>query len=399
MFKSEIAGLARKAQKGNPKAFEELCAREAERIFMTAFGILGNRSDAEDAAQETILKIYQHIGSLKDPAAVDVWIMRIARNVCYDMLAGTIPEKNILDFDEAAGQIAEEDMAFIPEQYAVDSDLRKQLMEIVMGLPKKRRETIFMYYYDDMSTKEIASLTGTNVNTVTANLARARGMIRKVLDEQEAQGASLAFGAMAMAPAPASAATLGSVLKQSAAELFSPEVQTALHRQWMHAIHHVALPKAAATAAAAAAAHGAAATHIAVSVAVSAGIFAGAAYTAAQYDAAETGDADRTTTSIVQMDYGAQVEGEIVFAGGECDCGHLNPAAAHLVEREIAVAQATWDIKDTQTGQTLGAGTGTNVPGGLSDIGADGQYLLTFHAKDADGNIYSVERPFEIKTA
>jgi RNA polymerase sigma-70 factor (ECF subfamily) len=380
MVNQDIVKLAKKARRGDVRAFEELCARKSENILFNALGILGNQQDAEDAAQETILQMYRSIGQLKTPEAVEVWILQIVRSKCYRILARRKPQDVELDAEDELREIADES-DFLPEQYAEDSALQKELLDIVLGLPQKRREAVFLFYYDDLSVKEIAKLTGTNINTVTSNLTRARTMIKEKLirDSENRADADLLYKG-------AGATVLGGALKGAAPNAFPPETVAAFNGKWQAAIHGMRPLYSPAK-------------HIAqMAVAgVSAGVvFLGLVTGVVHYGASADETATASYTTTVQ---GADVEGLILFTDGDCACGHLNPHGARLGEPEIPVVQADWTITNLASNAVVSAGTGTVVSGeieGLESQAGNGRYQLTFHIKDADGNIYKAERIFEI---
>ncbi|MDR0875253.1 MAG: hypothetical protein LBN12_03460, partial [Clostridiales Family XIII bacterium] len=99
MAKPEIINLARDAARGRKGAFDELCRRKQRDIAFAAYTMLGNYHDAEDAAQETILTMYRYIGKLKAPEAIDVWIEKIVRNRCSEILKKRTGRKDEVDVD------------------------------------------------------------------------------------------------------------------------------------------------------------------------------------------------------------------------------------------------------------------------------------------------------------
>jgi RNA polymerase sigma-70 factor (ECF subfamily) len=378
MLNQDIIELAKKARKGDTAAFEELCERKSENILFNAFGILGNWQDAEDAAQETIIQMYRSLGQLKIPEAVEVWILQITRSKCYRILKKRRVGDVEIDADDEVFEVVDED-EFLPEKYAESDDQKRKLMEIVASLPPKRREVIFMYYYDDLSIKEIADITDTNVNTVTSNLSRARAMIRqKVTREYTNKEDGLRSGV--------SATILGGVLKETSKASFTPEKAALFNAKWQTAIHGMRTPVSPAR-------------HIiqtVVTIAITAAVFLGGVYAIMQYRGASP---EVATVSIVTAVPNADVQGQIDFVGGDCECGHLNPRAASLGEPDIPAVLTTWNIADAETKEVLCEGEGTVVSSELRNLKTSartGSYLLTFNIKDEDGGNYSVARIFDI---
>jgi len=126
---------------------------------------------AEDAVQEAFLKAYQHMDSFRGESSEKSWLYRIAINVCNDIRRSRwmrMFDRNV-DIEKLT----------IPVEGV--SDVSITLMEEIMRLPKKHREVIFLFYYEDMKLAEIAKLLGTPVSTVSDRLHKARELLRKAL--------------------------------------------------------------------------------------------------------------------------------------------------------------------------------------------------------------------------
>jgi RNA polymerase sigma-70 factor (ECF subfamily) len=185
MARPEIVELARGAMKGNRGAFDDLCEKKSKEMLFTARSILGNMEDAEDAAQETILRMCKNFDQLRSAEAIDVWIYRILMSRCSVILAKRKKTIGEMDIDDEAISVADEDSEFIPETYAEDKERNNRLYEIVMGLPLAKREAIMMYYYDGLSHKEIAGIKGVTEKSVSSLIAKARTMIKDGLGKNE----------------------------------------------------------------------------------------------------------------------------------------------------------------------------------------------------------------------
>ena len=82
----ELHGYVMEARRGNPDAFTELVRRFQGPVFRYAYGMLGDRQEAEDAAQETFIKAYRSLSGLGSDYAFASWIMKIANHACVDRL-------------------------------------------------------------------------------------------------------------------------------------------------------------------------------------------------------------------------------------------------------------------------------------------------------------------------
>jgi RNA polymerase sigma-70 factor (ECF subfamily) len=178
---AESIALVNKARKGDRNAFETLCNLKSRSMVFIAHSILGDYHEAEDAAQETILAMFKNIRSLRDPEAFEAWMIRILRNNCAKCLKNRSRFREAADIDDERTDIEDNDGEFSPEKYAEDKELGRSLYDAIQTLPQKRRNAIIMYYYDHLSYKEIASITGTSAKTVSTNILRARNTIRAIL--------------------------------------------------------------------------------------------------------------------------------------------------------------------------------------------------------------------------
>ena len=138
---------------GDTRVFEELYGRFGERMKSIAWNTLGNVSDAEDAVQETFLKIHRAAGTYTGEASFSTWAFRILVNTCYDLLRKRrrrIDEAPIEDFVETAERTAP----------SVDDTKRMTLRKLLDELPEQRRSVFTLFEIEGMSHAEIAEILG-----------------------------------------------------------------------------------------------------------------------------------------------------------------------------------------------------------------------------------------------
>ena len=123
---------------------------------------------AEDAVQETFLKAYRTLGSFRGEASAKTWLTRIAMRTCCDM-------RRTFWFRRVDCSITPE---MLPDRAQEAAQGESALTLAVMNLPKKEREVVLLYYYQDMTMKEIAGTLGVTQPTVTYRLRRARERLR-----------------------------------------------------------------------------------------------------------------------------------------------------------------------------------------------------------------------------
>ena len=136
---------------------------------------LQDRALAEDAVQETFLKAYRGFASFRGDSSEKTWLIRIAVNTCRDIQRG--------------GWFRHTDRRVTPEMLpvgAVHPDTEDlDLSLAVMKLPRKIREAIILYYYQDMSTEEVAETLGIVQSSVSNRLRRGREKLRKLLEGRD----------------------------------------------------------------------------------------------------------------------------------------------------------------------------------------------------------------------
>ena len=133
-------------------------------MYRLSYSILKNEADAEDAVQEAIYKSYKN---LTDKRKFKPWIYKIVTNTSLEILKNN---KNYVDIEENIEADKED----------IDSNLT--LWNAVQKLNQPYRTTITLFYYEDMSIKEISKITGTNVDAVKKQLSRGREKIKEVIN-------------------------------------------------------------------------------------------------------------------------------------------------------------------------------------------------------------------------
>ena len=134
-------------------------------VFRLCFMYMKNRPDAEDAAQETFLKVWLRLDSFegRNQCGVKTWIMRVARNTCLDLLRKRRRKR------EAAGDE--------PARIMNASGEDRELMLDVLDLPEKYRAAVLMIYWQKMTLREAAKALGTSPSAVCRRLRKALSML------------------------------------------------------------------------------------------------------------------------------------------------------------------------------------------------------------------------------
>lgn len=182
------------AKNGNTKCFEELYKIYYDKIYALAMTMVKNSADAEDVLQITFVKAWQKIDKLENVSAFNTWIQRITINQCNSILRGKKQSFSIDDESEDGEILQIESDLLLPEQYAEQDDLSIRLKEIVDDLSVVQRETILLYYYNELSVEEIAETMDCSVGTVKSRLFLARKAIKTEIEEKEKKSGEKFYG-------------------------------------------------------------------------------------------------------------------------------------------------------------------------------------------------------------
>ena len=137
-------------------------------MYRLSYSILKNEEDAKDAVQEAIYNAYKNLETLKDKRKFKSWIYKIVANTSLEILRN---KKNYIDIEKEN----------IPAE-KIDIDTNLTLWKAVQGLEQPYRTTITLFYYEDMSIKEISEITGSKVDAIKKQLSRGRDKIKEVID-------------------------------------------------------------------------------------------------------------------------------------------------------------------------------------------------------------------------
>jgi RNA polymerase sigma-70 factor (ECF subfamily) len=153
---------------GDRDAYTELASRHLRRIFAVCLGMLSNVSDAEDASQDTLLRGFRKIHTLRDCAQFEGWINQIARNICRDMLRKRLVRQRA-----------------VIEQPVTESepdDERTIMLEAINQLPEKYRLPLMLYYFNGHDSNSVARALNLSRAGACTRLSRARRELRELLE-------------------------------------------------------------------------------------------------------------------------------------------------------------------------------------------------------------------------
>ena len=167
-----------KLKSGDRDSFDLLYSDYYLVLYRTALLILGSKEDAEDILQDTFVSIYKNIENVSDYDKLRAWIFSILKNSCYTRYKKRkreFPDEFILDkTDNLITYLGEDEIAE-----------KSEIQEALLKLNAKEREVLVLFYYNDFSIEEIASICKTFKGTVKSRLYRARKNLKKELTQVE----------------------------------------------------------------------------------------------------------------------------------------------------------------------------------------------------------------------
>ena len=149
---------------------QALAEQYRDRLFAAAFQVCGNTADAEDAAQEALLRYHLSDKEFENQEHIRAWLLRVAVNWAKN-ISRSFWRRNTLPLEEYM------------ETLEFDCQESREIFREVMALPEKYRLVIHLYYYEDYSVEEIARILGIRESNVKVRLSRGRQMLKATLQE------------------------------------------------------------------------------------------------------------------------------------------------------------------------------------------------------------------------
>ena len=194
MDKIQIAELVQKTQTGDSEAMNQLLQTAYKNVLFQCRRIMKHSEDAEDMAQEVLIKIYETLGTLREPERFISWANTIATRRCINERMRNPKDLQFVEDEEGNSildNLEELDQQSMPEAALDSEETRRMIRELIDKLPETQRVAVMSYYNAEMSVKEIAELLGVSENTVKSRLSYGRKAIEKGVKEYEKQGIKL----------------------------------------------------------------------------------------------------------------------------------------------------------------------------------------------------------------
>lgn len=151
--------------------FSELYDKHIDSVYILCFSYMKNKHDAEDAVQETFIKLLKSKKKFSSEEHIKAWLIVTASNICKNMLKNWYSKhENIDDYPE------------IPDN---SSEKQSELQKIILNLPEKYKIPLYLYYYEGYKVKEISSILEKKEATVKTLLSRGRELVKKKLQRSD----------------------------------------------------------------------------------------------------------------------------------------------------------------------------------------------------------------------
>jgi len=187
ILRAELQSAITELRKGDPDSLERALALLQQTAFSFSMKVCGHREDAEDTAQETLIRTVPELGHFESPEALAVWLYKVARSRCLLSrrrskfapkpnlsLDDLLPDRNELEALTTSGDGG-------PEQQLLRAEDREELQRAVLKVPPDYRMVLVLHDMEELSTPEVAKITGLKEGTVRVRLHRARVFLRNQL--------------------------------------------------------------------------------------------------------------------------------------------------------------------------------------------------------------------------
>ena len=179
---SQEGALVRRAQAGDEGAFREIVEHYQSKVFSIIHGIVRQRNDVEDIAQQVFTKVYFSISNFDFRSSLITWIYKITVNECFDYLRKKKVRKLVYESDLSEDEARRvENTEPSVRQVPADVNLarRDYIFKLLTKVSDEERNLLMLKEVEGHSVEELAEMTGMNENTIKVKLFRARQKLVK----------------------------------------------------------------------------------------------------------------------------------------------------------------------------------------------------------------------------
>ncbi|HEX3029574.1 MAG TPA: RNA polymerase sigma factor [Clostridia bacterium] len=173
--------LIKKCQQGDMESLNSLFRLYGPKALNTAYLISGNKDAADDITQEAFIRCFKYIKKLQSPEAFSSWLYRIICSVCWQLYSKN-KKIEIVDIQEECSIYSDEDAD--PGRIIFKEYLKGTVNDALNKLSIPLRTTVVLFYYNDMSIKEISKVLGCFEGTVKSRLHNAKKLLARELEKE-----------------------------------------------------------------------------------------------------------------------------------------------------------------------------------------------------------------------
>ena len=182
--------LLKKARNGDPAAFEQLMTPLENRIWRVCWHYTGNQENAEDCAQETMLRVWRALRSFRGDSPFEAWVCRIAANCCLDFLRRKKRDRSVSIEPLREAGFDPADPAPGTAEQVETAEERRHLRACIAALPEEQREALVLTQMEGLSYERTALLLGISEGTLKSRVNRARQRLKELFTGEREQSAS-----------------------------------------------------------------------------------------------------------------------------------------------------------------------------------------------------------------
>jgi RNA polymerase sigma-70 factor (ECF subfamily) len=178
MLMNSSQELIARVRSGDDEAFRLIFDRYIRPVISFIYDMIGQRDLAEELAQETFVRAYKGIPSLKDDTKLSTWLFGIAKNVARESLRSRIRDNNKVEMEnDSVMELSDKEL--LPDGRLLGKELNRVIHDALSLLDEDRREVFTLKVFHQRSYEEIAEITGFSIPKLKTDLHRARAEMRK----------------------------------------------------------------------------------------------------------------------------------------------------------------------------------------------------------------------------
>lgn len=176
--------LLRRAQGGDPEAFERLMEPLEQLVWRVCWHYTGSREAAEDCGQEAMIRIWRNMANYRGECALESWVYRIAANCCMDWLRKKKRDQSVSMEPLAEQGFDSADDAPGTEEQVIAKDERQRLREAIANLPEDQQEALILTQLEKVPYEEAAQALGVSEGTVKSRVNRAKARLKEIISAE-----------------------------------------------------------------------------------------------------------------------------------------------------------------------------------------------------------------------